>query len=659
MTDIKAPAPDDTAGVKTDTVDTDIPVPGDSLWLDEDSLLLPDSLTEAQKAELRFTHRYKKYRDEKKEVHAAPQFSYFDSLTTHLTSARQNKRELIDRAYYHDAGDYFRLDPGYLVLENQITPMRKTVQPYGLSGDRMNILIDRNQIKPFDYVVEPDGMMDFNDIPTALDHDVFILPGPVGALFGGEQMVATLLTRPEQSDTLDARSTFLVDKGSFGFSNTRGRYSKNFVNGRKIDMSIGYRVSDGLILNAGDDAYHYYGDFYFPIKKNYGFRATGQLYDREGYLQIRPDFDGSYVKRDRFDRFLRLAFFSSNDEHTSCNEFSYKHTRQGSDLNRAYYARFNSTGHGLTLSREWSAWSRIFKIELTSDYLIFDDGYDEFTRLTSSASLNLAGFSSSWKYAFRLGQKHDEQFRFLPFAAGMVYKNSGRLFMMFSAGYGKRAPSMLEQNLRVQEVSFYGQAPYNYIDSGNKDLLAEKQLTGNATLEYGSVGNSLGLEITGGKIYDGIDWQHTEDLTSEIFQPVNGDINFVNTTLTGRIKLGDFLRFNGGGAYHYLDYEQDENKPYSPEYQFFSGMELHLFWKQKLIDLFAFGELVYVGPYDGYEEEDLGGNLVSNIKLSFRMGSFRFHYVIQNPTSIIYSDRDYNQFSGRFNYYGFIWNFLD
>ncbi|MFZ5981163.1 MAG: hypothetical protein ACOYVF_11080 [Candidatus Zixiibacteriota bacterium] len=642
---------------EADTAEIKPPVPEDSVRLDGDTLTLSDTLTEAQKAEILFNERYKQYRDEQKEAYIAP-FSYFDSLVASFTSSRQNKREPIDRAYYHDAGDYFRRDPGYLVLEPQVMPMRKTVQPYGLAGDRMNVLIDRNQIKPFDWVVEPDGLMDFNDIPTALDHDVYILPGPVGSLFGGEQMVATLLTRPEQTDKLDARSTFLVDKGSFGFSNARGRYSKNFISGRKIDMSIGYRVSDGMTLHSGDDAYHYYGDFYFPVKCDYAFRATGQLYNREGYLNIRPDSLGNYVKRNRFDRFVRLSFSSSNKERTTRNELSYKHLRQGSDLNKAYYGRYNLTGHGLVLTREWNAWGHLFKIELTGDYLLFDDGYDEFNRLSSSASFNLASLKSSWKYALRTGQKHDEQFRFLPFASALLYRTGHRFLAMFSAGYGERAPSLLEQNLRVQQVSLYG-ASYVYRDSGNKDLVSEKQLTGNVTLEYGSTDNALGVEVTGGKITDGIDWRHTVESNVEIFKPVNGNINFVNTSLTGRIRLGDFIRFNGGGAYHYLDYETEENQPYAPEYQGFAGAELHLFWKQKLIDLFAYGELVYVGPYDGYIDENLGDALVFNAKLSFKMGSFRFHYVIQNVTSVIYADRDYSEFSGRYHYYGFTWDFLD
>ena len=640
----------------TDTV-TVVSDPTDSLLLEYDSLIMLDTLTEAQKAEILFNLRYNQFREEKKETYIAP-FSYFDSLVVNFTSARQNQREPIDRTYYHDAGDYFRHVPGYLVLENQVTPMRKTVQPYGLSGDRMNVLIDRNQIKPFDYVVEPDGLMDFDDIPTALDRDVFILPGPVGSLFGGEQMVATLLTRPEQTDSLDARSTFLVDKGSFGFSNARGRYSKNFIGGRKIDMSIGYRVSDGLSLNSGDDAYHYYGDFYFPVKDRYSFRATGQLYNREGYLQVRPDLSGSYVKRNRFDRFVRLSLASSGEEGTAKNELSYKHLRQGSDLNRAYYGRYNHTGHGLALSREWIAGGRIFKAELSGDYLMFDDGYDEFSRLSSSVSFNLASLKSSWKYAAKAGSKHDEAFRFLPFVSGMLFRDGERLWVMLAAGYAERAPSMLELNLREQRVSLYGGSG-DYLDSGNKNLLSEKQLTGSVSLEYGSAGNALGVEVTGGKIFDGIDWLHTDDDVTETFRPANGDVNFVNTSVTAKFRLKDFIRFNGGGAYHYLDYELEEDKPYSPEYQFFTGAELHLFWKQKLIDLFAYGELVYVGPYEGYVDERLGDALVFNAKLSFRMGSFRFHYVMQNVTSVVYTERDYSQFSGRYNYYGFTWDFLD
>lgn len=94
----------DTSDIKTDHS-------GDSLFMPCDSLAPADTLNEAQKAEALFMERYKKYKREQKKA-AEPQFSYFDSLKVYFTSPRLNLRSQIDRSFYHDAGDYFRFDPG-------------------------------------------------------------------------------------------------------------------------------------------------------------------------------------------------------------------------------------------------------------------------------------------------------------------------------------------------------------------------------------------------------------------------------------------------------------------------------------------------------------------------------------------------------------------
>ncbi|MBN1212995.1 MAG: hypothetical protein JXA92_10490 [candidate division Zixibacteria bacterium] len=642
----------DTTDFKTDHLLDSVPPVSDTVRS-------ADSLTEAQKAEARFMERYKKLKEEKQAA-VEPPLNYYDSLMVYFISSRLNRRRLIDRSFYHDAGDYFRFDPGYFVLESQTTPTRKTVQPYGLTGDRLNVLVKDFQLKPFEHVLEPDGMIDFNDIPTALDQAVYILPGPVGALFGGDGMVATLMTRPQDFDTTAARSTFLVDKGTFGYSYARGRFSKKFIRGRTIDMSIGYRNADGQFFGSTDDAYHYYGDFYFPLGQTCGVRTTGQLYSRENNLWYRYNLGGTYIKRNRFDRSARVSFFAFNPNRTRKYELAYRYLRQGSDINQPYKGRFNLSGHELVLGREWFAGETVFKAELSGGFQEYDDGFESFQRFASSAAFNLARLKKGWRYVLKGGARHDDAFGLSPFAVGMLFKDTERWLLMFSAGYNERSPSMLELNLREQSATLYRLAGGDYTDRGNKALIPERQLVGNATVQWGTLDNNLGLEITGGRIFEGIDWVNTvaADSLSYLFEPQNGDINFVNTTLSGNLGLKDFLRLYAGGAYHFLEYENFEDKAYTPEYEAFSGLELHLFWTQKLIDLFAYGEIVFVGPYDGYDQDNIG-NAVINAKLSFRMGSFRFHYVFQNVLATQYNGRDYYLFPGRYSYYGFTWDFLD
>jgi len=198
------------SGAPADSVDQPPDIPHDSTEVVDslsrldtlkvaDSLGTADTLTEIQQQLLEFEERYRQFKKESQSKRKE-QFSYFDTLTHYFLSPRLNQGELIDRSFFHDPGDYFKFNPGYFVLDHQVTPMRKTVQPFGLSGDRLNILLRDWSIHPFDHIPEPDGLIDLNDVPSALDHDVFVIPGALGRLFGGAQSVATLLTRPMRPD---------------------------------------------------------------------------------------------------------------------------------------------------------------------------------------------------------------------------------------------------------------------------------------------------------------------------------------------------------------------------------------------------------------------------------------------------------------------------
>jgi len=101
----------------------------------------PDTLTEVQRLLVEFETRFLLKQLERQAAEIQAGFSFFDSLVLYYVSPRWNLRDDIDRSFYHDAGDYFKSDPGFFVLEPQVTPMRKTVQPYGLQGNRLGLLV--------------------------------------------------------------------------------------------------------------------------------------------------------------------------------------------------------------------------------------------------------------------------------------------------------------------------------------------------------------------------------------------------------------------------------------------------------------------------------------------------------------------------------------
>lgn len=649
------------AAAENEPVDTSqVPLTADSTK-QLDSLSLPDSLAGTDSLLPNFAERYQEFVKSRERLQ---RLSFYDSVTTYFLSERMNMRSQIDRSYYYSAGDYFRSLPSYVLLEHQVTPMRTTVQPFGVMGNRLALLSDGNRLEPREHLPEPDGLVDLNDIPTALDDAVYILPGAAGYIFGGDgTSLATLLTRHEQPTTFEPHTALLADKGSFDYSYLRGRYVKKFTDSRDIAMSIGYRKAYGPTVFRKDDAYHYYGDFFFPLGWNSGFRAWGRLYDREGNFVVRPDAGGGALIRKRFDRAARLSYEFHNDDHTRRYEVGYRHHRNGSYLSTLYSRSFNFTGHGGFVKREWAAEGSIYRLQGGINYDEYDDGPQNKSRLTSRLSFAVAHLQSRYRWALRGAVTHVSQVGILPAVSGTIFRETPRFFFLGALGYSERAPSMLELNLPFQQSSIYGANPFPYAEEGNSDLKRERQIVASLTVELGSPRKAVEIACAGGKIFDAIDWNHqpvTDSLGGRmLFSPVNRDITFFDVRLQPKYQWKDFLSFVAGGAYHYLDYENLQQRAYSPAYQCFSGLELHVYWRQRLLDLFAYGEIVYTGPYDGYEEKDLGGDLIANAKLSFALKDFRFNFVFQDVLSHPYRAREYITFYGRYFYYTFTWNFLN
>jgi hypothetical protein len=658
-----------TATAQTDPEPTDSTLQTDSALAAEslidstlflDSAYLADSLGEAKAKLLEFEDRYRARLDEERK-RAARQISAFDTLIAYFGSPRLNHRERVEQSFFHDPGDYLKFDPSAFVSDFEVTPMRKTVQPFGLLGDRLDVIHDGWPIRPFEHVPEPDGLIDLNDVPSALDDDVLFIPGAGGRLFGGGHSAATLVTRPDRPEDFTPRSAFIVDKGSFAYSYARGRYSKLFSGGRFIDFSLGYRKTDGPRFGFIDDSYHYFGDIYFPVSEQNALLLTGHLYNRDGQLAIRPDAGGSLISRGGNNSSFRAGVVRHNKSHTGRYELGYTHARHSAFLGNPYRGDFDQTANGGYISSVWMAGHTLIRAEASADYTeyVFGVGNELKARTTGAVDGMVAFLSEGGRLAFQGGGEYVEDFDFLPNASVVYTSESDKFFVFATAGYSERAPSLHELYLPFKELSLYNLSSTDYADQGNPDLKKEKHVIGSLDMEIGSRDTNLGFRVAGGKVYDGIDWQVEKSASQNRFTPQNGDIDFLSTSGHVSLRLADFLRFRGGASWRKIEYELNENPAYSPELQAFSGLELHVYWPQRLIHFFAYGEIVYTGEYDGYDKKGLGKDPILNVKLSFEISSFRFHYIFQNIVSREYEQREYFRRLGRYNYWGFVWNFLN
>jgi len=645
------------------TADTVKPEPSNDSTILQDtlnpSILLPGVLPTEEQRLADIQKRLKEFKESEK---ALARFSFYDSLLTYLILERFNQRPQITQSFFHDAGDYFKFDPSFFVVDYQSTPMRKTVQPFGLTGDRLNVLINGIPYTPFEHIVEPDGMIDMNDVPTALDGPVYIIPGPMGQLFGGGSSLATLLTVTATADSNKPASSFMADKGFFGYAFVRGRYARKFSNGRSIELSASSRKSDGVVIGRDDEQLHYTAAIFFPIKDRFGFNLDAKMYDREAALAVRPDSGGALLNRDRFDRALSASFEIQNDQRSSRSEIGYRHLRQGSNIGNIYKGRYNNTGNGAFVVNERKLGSKLLKAEASADFLDYDNSLTEYHRFNSSMALSLTTLKKIHNLSMQAKAVYSDDFDLLPSGTILYQSDFEKLFIQLSAGFSQKEPSLHQLNLPFQQVTLYGTTTQEYSESGNSNLKKESQLIGSLTVEPGTVDNSLSINIMGGRIADAIEWSSEiigSVVTVRHFTPVNDDITFVTASVRPSIRLSDILRFNAGAAWHKYDYESLGERPYQPEYNVFGGLELHYYWKDRLVDLYAHGELVYTGPYNGYDKSGLGKELVANAKLSLGLKNFRFHLVFQNTFDNVYEAREEMTIPGRFFYYGLAWNFFD
>ncbi len=634
-------------------------MPADSIG-DSSAVAVPDSMMVFDESGVSFEERLEEFQEKQRR---RPLLSLYDTLITYFASDRLNQRASLDRSFYHDAGDYFRFDPSYFVVEPQVTPMRKTVQPFGLRGDRLNLVSNGMVLTPFQHQPEPDGLTDLNLFPTAGDEDVFVMPGAASRLFGGRNAVAGLVTRPVRPTDNRPLTAILANKGSFGYSWVRGKYARRFAGGREIDASVGYREGDGLARGRYDDAYQYTGRMFFPLTASLGLNASGRALSRNGTITIRPDVGGLSQPRGTFDRSAEIALDWSGAESTSRYQFGYSYLRQGTSLYGTYKGRYDYTGHGALISAVRVSGRNLMSFRLEAGYIQYDNYFEFETRRHADLAVVLARVSDGLRYAFVGGARYDRDYEVLPNASLIVTRETERTLFLASVGYVEREPSMHETHLHPTRLTLYSGGSQNYADEGSPDLTKERQAVGSLMLELGSKSNNLRLAATGGSIMDGIDWYHSSESDSigsyTLFKPRNGDVEFLDISAQSRLSKGNWLSLLTGGAWRKVEYSEADSAPYQPEYQVFGGLELHYFWQSKLTDLFLYGELVYHGPYDGYKAIDLGQDPVLNVKASIALKDFRFHFVWQNMLEYTYEMREGQTIPGRFFYYGLTWNFID
>lgn len=568
------------------------------------------------------------------------------------------------RSLGHDASDYLKYNPSNFSVIYQNTPVRSLVSPYSLPGDRVNIIFNNRQLKPLEHLPEPDGKIDFNDIPTTFTGHIYNIEGPLGLALGGDNLTSSMILVPPDPDTTRAESRMDVNVGSFGYAYTKGMFTHRNAQGRSIKMGAGYRKAVGADIYRDDNAYHQWAELILPVGNRVRLNFSGRLYRRDGTIPLRPRTSSA-----NFDRFRRDKDFAADLDwaHSSRQKtsFEFRHQKLESNIESnfsLYYHNIDFFDNTVILSHERKFGKVDTRIRAAvSQEKYKDNQYSSKRHHGYADMLSSVGDSSNSILTYIKAEKAGG-YKVVPSAALAYLKYSSLFRFSASFGYSTKIPRQYELDLvpRLDNV-YTGGGGIDYYEAGNPFLKAEKQAMGNVMMSLGKAGSDFSLSFTGGQIFDGIDWQRFDTLDLELtgIRPENNDIDFYNVTAGQKLHWKDNIIWSGSGSYRYVKQGDNDDLPYSPDYQFFSSLQLYYYIQKLELHLYAYTEGMYSGIYYGYNGKEYGQDFIMNVKLSFRIKKFQFFYIFQNMPSINYLSREEFFIPGRYNWYGITWEFLD
>ncbi len=534
-----------------------------------------------------------------------------------------------------------------------------------LPGNRLNFVFNSRSLHPLEHLPEPDNRVDLNDLPTASIDRVYNIDGPLGMILGGENAISSIFLIPLRPDTTQAKSRLVVDKGSFGYANTKVLFARRLLGGQSFRAGIEYRRTDGLTSGRDDNSYHQWGEILYPVSERIRLDLSGRLYNRTGSYTVQPDISSFSINRNRRDRDLTAGFdFYNSPGRTTRVEFRHQRSESALDEYTALYKRnidFLDNSFCITHDSKLGKANLKASIKLTREE--FNDSEFKERRFGGGFEARIVSGGDSHPAAAIVRVEKVDGFG-VAFSGAMGYTvNTPTHYLSASAGYVTKIPRQYELRLVPRMTGILAGDNADYYESGNPSLKSEKQMTGNLTVGIGQAGSDLLLSATGGKIIDGIDWQSKDSDTLgnavEAFKPENRDITFSTASIKKRFSFGEMLHWSAGGSWHYIKEDSIAGPPYSPHYQLFSGLEIYNHVQKLDLHLYGYIECTYVGPYYGPLGTKLGEKPIINMKLSFRIKSFRFYYIFQDLASLEYQSRENYTIPGRFNYYGIIWEFLD
>lgn len=592
-----------------------------------------------------------------------------------LLSPTRSLRRDLDRSFYHDAADFLRADRTFFTVDYLPTPLRHTVSAFGLPGPRVTPIFDGRPLEISEQLIEQDGLIDFNDVPTASVTDAYAISGPLASFLGGESAVAGVWLEKVRASGPLAESHLEAQKGSFGYAYTKGVFSEQLDNGFAYTAALGYRKTNYLVQSTDDYSYHQFWEVETPLAKRWRVTSSVRLYRRRSDYLYRPATVSRRFDRDRRDLdYLARIERPVDSNKTYTLEYRRQHSESRLDDKISSKSEIDNLKHTVSLALARRSGRRLLQVKAVGKREEHTVASGSNSRNRGQLSLKVLwgqtegeavspSLSSAAIYYGELAAVYVGGYSVLPrLSAGAVSSSvSGTVSRRFSLSI-----SMTPVFPRQYELDHPGEDLLSGLgvddlrQVGNPNLLAERQHTVAAEFSLAGAKHDLSLSATAGWLQEGINWRSTTLISGgRTFSPLNEDVRFASVALKTHLTLSGWLSWVGSGAYYAIEYDSTPSPAYTPKYNLYTAAYLKKYINA--LELFLTGqvEMSFVGAYDGYDGSFLGQQPIFGAKFSARIKSFTFHYIFEDALNTVYYAREQYPNIGRYNWYWFTWSFLD
>lgn len=594
---------------------------------------------------------------------------FLDSVTTAFARFAETYDVRQNDLYPRNAAGFLASRPEYFVMTYHESPLRTTVQPFGLPGQQMTLFCGGNRLRPYDRVIPADGLIDFDDIATGDLEGARIVEGPIGGAVSPDGGLSLLYLQPAAIPQDKARSEFTVERGSYSYAYTRARVARMLSKRFGLFLSTDYRKAGsrfyGSDIGADDSGYCVKTQLLYHLAERTTFEFSLDAYRRTGGFPVQPDNAGAGFRRLQRDHTM---IFTLTQHAVKGGQLAGKFEYQKS---KSAYSRYGNSFYRTVTPRYYRGEvsylvprpGRLYELTVgggKEKYTI--DGLDGGRNYGFVSASALRDITDGKLYAmgrWRVGEREQVA---VEGTAGLVKTLAPGWKGQASLGYLCRWPDVAD---RIAPERFGALGGYDYLahvyEYGNPDLAMEKRLAGNAAVEYRTGRTAVSAAITGGVIRDLIYYDPAYDsLIETTFSPANDRVNFGDLSVSVTVDtVGPFYGM-ASAAVRKVDSDRWGNHPpYSPRWQVYTQLGLRHYLAKYKIHVRLFGDVAYTERPLSYRLAKLntaamvtGGFNLSLKDLTFYM---MFHNVFDQynlqPDGYGYFYRHYS--------WGFNWKFLD